>query len=66
MPLPGILFERFGTYALSYALFFVMAAMILIALGLVYHHRTVALHGKHHHVPVHPLMRIAEWFSFSH
>lgn len=65
-PLPGILFERFGTYALSYALFFVMAAMILIALGLVYHHRTVALHGKHHHVPVHPLMRIAEWFSFSH
>lgn len=64
--LPGLLFERFGSYVLSYGIFFVMTALIIMALGIVYHRRTLALSGKvhHHHVPVHPLMRIAEMFSF--
>ena len=64
-PLPGILFEHFGTYVLSYAVFFVMTAFIITAVALIYHHREVVLHGKHEHVSVHPLMRIAEIFSFS-
>ena len=63
--LPGLLFEQFGSYVLSYGIFFVMTALIIMALGIVYHRRALALSGKiHHHVPVHPLMRIAEMFSF--
>ena len=63
--LPGILFEKFGTYVLSYAIFFVMTSLILAAIGIVYHRRALVLSGKvHHSVPVHPLMRIAEIFSF--
>ncbi|MBR5329266.1 MAG: MFS transporter [Firmicutes bacterium] len=67
--LPGILFEQFGTYVLSYGIFFVMTAFIIIALGITYHHRTAVLTGKihphHSHEHMHPLMRIAEIFSFS-
>lgn len=63
--LPGILFEEFGTYVLSYGIFFVMTAFIILALSITYHRRTLALKGKHHHTPVHPLLRIAKLFSFS-
>lgn len=63
--LPGILFEQFGTYVLSYGIFFIMTALIILALSITYHRRTLALKGKHHHAPIHPLMRIAEIFSFN-
>lgn len=63
--LPGILFEQFGTYVLSYGIFFVMTTLIIISVGIVYHRRTLVLEGRHHHAPIHPLMRIAELFSFS-
>ncbi|MBQ2763594.1 MAG: MFS transporter [Firmicutes bacterium] len=64
-PLPGILFEHFGTYVISYGVFFVMTAFIIVVVAQIYHHREVVLHGKHHPVSMHPLMRIAKIFSFS-
>lgn len=43
--LPGILFEEFGSYVISYALFLAMTVFIIAAVAVIYHHRRLTLAG---------------------
>ena len=43
--LPGLLFEKFGNYIISYDLFLLMTVFIIAVIAAVYHHRRVALYG---------------------
>lgn len=44
--LPGLLFEKFGDYIISYQIFFIMTAFIIAVIVMVYHHRHLVLSGQ--------------------
>lgn len=44
--LPGLLYEKFGNYVISYSLFFCMTVFILTVVVMTYHHRRLTLSGR--------------------
>ncbi len=44
--MPGILFEAYGSYILSYGIFVLMTMFIIGVIALIYHHRRMALEGS--------------------
>ncbi|MGM9566673.1 MAG: MFS transporter [Clostridia bacterium] len=52
--LPGLLFERFGNYIISYDLFLCMTVFIIAVIATVYRHRHLTLAGR---IPAAPVYR---------
>ena len=49
--MPGILFEAYGSYILSYGIFVLMTMFIIGVIALIYHQRRMALEGSASFVP---------------
>lgn len=50
--LPGLLFEKFGNYIISYDLFLCMTVFIIVVIATVYRHRHLTLAGRIPSAPV--------------